>query len=317
MKNSISGQKFSNYQDMTKSAKEWDIQCTFKLSSNAMVGEHHVVNLEGMQLSYSKRSGGFMHQAVAPKDALSIAIIQKVEKKACFHTTKLYKGEILFFDDQQAYNFMSKGAIEVAIVSIPKDDPLAKIFSPLQTHTIKDIDNKLSKKLSSILEDFRAQKKELSPKKIANDISTHLLELLEMQTPKLTKLTKGERIALEIRDEVYKHMDGKISIHSLANKHNISEQTLQSAFKSLFGFTPKIFLQLLKLNLVHQDLKSNSNNSLNVSKIASRWGFTHMGRFSSYYSELFGENPSVTFTSEKLQHLSIDQECISRREEIL
>ena len=31
-----------------------------------------------------------------------------------------------------------------------------------------------------------------------------------------------------------------------------------------------------------------------VMKIAQKWGFAHMGRFSQYYTELFGENPSVT-----------------------
>ena len=94
-------------------------------------------------------------------------------------------------------------------------------------------------------------------------------------------------------------MDGKVSISSLSKQHAVSEKTLQNSFKSLFGFTPKLFLRQLKLNLVHHDLVNSSSSYTTVSRIAQKWGFTHMGRFSQYYTILFGENPSVTLNKPK------------------
>jgi AraC family ethanolamine operon transcriptional activator len=31
-----------------------------------------------------------------------------------------------------------------------------------------------------------------------------------------------------------------------------------------------------------------------ISEIAAHWGFWHLGMFSSYYKDLFGETPSAT-----------------------
>ena len=121
-----------------------------------------------------------------------------------------------------------------------------------------------------------------------------LTSLLDTQTPLLPKLTKGEKIALEIRDRIYHRISKKVTITSLAEEFGVSEQTLQNAFKSLFGFTPNRFIRHLKLNHVRKQLIAADPAQDTIVKIANRWGFTHMGHFSSYYTELFGENPSVT-----------------------
>ena len=111
-------------------------------------------------------------------------------------------------------------------------------------------------------------------------------------------------------------MDGKINIASLSEQHQVSQQTLQNSFKSLFGFTPQRFLRLLKLNLVHHDLREASTEKDSVSKVALKWGFMHMGRFSRYYTELFGENPSVTLKTYYFKENSMTSECTMRKEEI-
>ena len=111
-------------------------------------------------------------------------------------------------------------------------------------------------------------------------------------------------------------MDGKINIESFAKQYKVSVKTLENAFKSLFGFTPKKFLQLLKLNLVHHDLQNADPKTCSVLRIASKWGFTHMGRFSQDYTKLFGENPSDTLKSLEYIKGNMISICTSRQEEI-
>ena len=53
-------------------------------------------------------------------------------------------------------------------------------------------------------------------------------------------------------------------------------------------------MRQLKLNLVRHELSHNIGKSTTVMRVAQKWGFTHMGRFSQYYTELFEENPSET-----------------------
>ncbi len=123
-------------------------------------------------------------------------------------------------------------------------------------------------------------------------------------------------IVLAIRDQVYAHMYGTISIVSLAKQYNVTERTLQNSFQSLFGFTPTNFIRQMKLNLVYRDLRHATAEYETVSNIARKWGFIHMGHFSRHYKELFNENPSHTLKKPHLGENSIAPECVDRQEEM-
>ena len=298
-------EKFTDYQSMQSSAKNWDIHCAYQLHPKALLGEHRVVELDSVILSYTKREGGFMHDAISPPGTFSVAVILECESKACFDQHKLQKNRVLFFDDLKAYNFMSESTIEVAIISIYKSryEKLCKKLSKYLGLSIYDKAAVLSSIFQSNNED-------------EDDFIKIVESLIKEYSPEIPKLTKGEKIALSIRDAVYNHMDGKINISSFAKKYEVSEQTLQNSFKSLFGFTPKLFLRLLKLNLVHNELQNANPKTCSVSKIAMKWGFAHMGRFSHYYNELFLQNPSLTLAKAREDEKGIETHCVKRQEEI-
>lgn len=318
MKTKISSKKFDTYKEMSGSAKNWDHHCSYTLLPHAFEGEHHVIELPDVQLSYSYREGGFMHDAIAPPNCISIAVIQSCGDKACFDTFKLQKGMVLFFDDSKSFNFMSKGEITVAIISIPKSLSkessldLEKNFGKF----IEDDRSVFSNLFDKILKNFLNDGLTLNLEEAQQELITALQLLLKTQTVQEPKLTKGERIALAIRDQVYHHMDGKINIESFAKQYQVSDQTLINAFKSLFGFTPKHFLLLLKLNLVHNELKNSDPETCTVLRIASKWGFSHMGRFSKDYTQLFGENPSLTLKRAHIKEKNMTSECASRQDEL-
>ncbi|MCK5354738.1 MAG: helix-turn-helix domain-containing protein, partial [Methyloprofundus sp.] len=55
-----------------------------------------------------------------------------------------------------------------------------------------------------------------------------------------------------------------------------------------------------------------------VSQLAYKWGFTHMGRFSGYYTELFEQNPSQTLkTPYSAAEENIKDSCVGRQEEMI
>lgn len=73
-----------------------------------------------------------------------------------------------------------------------------------------------------------------------------------------------------------------------------SERTLQNAFKEKYGFGPKEFIRKQKLNLVRKELLQKKSSISKVQDVAHRYGFLHLGHFSSDYKNLFGELPSET-----------------------
>ena len=76
-------------------------------------------------------------------------------------------------------------------------------------------------------------------------------------------------------------------------------------------------MRLLKLNLVHNDLMQSKPKEVTVLGVAQKWGFSHMGRFCKYYTELFGENPSVTLKTMSPLIERMSKECVERKEEIV
>jgi len=318
MENSISSQKFNNYLSLCQSAKNWDIHCAYQLLPYALEGENHVIELPSIQLSYSSREGGFMHSAIAPEDSVSIAVIQECEGIASFDRMKLHQGDIVFFNDSKALTFMSKAKIKVAIVSIPYQiqKSVQTDFRTLPGHFMRDKRNILTTALQNILTDLTHQKNLPDLKKIEERLIVIICELFETESIEEPKLTKGENIAFDILEKVYGHMDGNLRIEALAKEYAVSEHTLQKSFKALFGFTPKRFFRLLKLNHVHYDLTNADPKSYSVSRIAQKWGFFHMGRFSRYYTDLFGENPSITLKEVEKREKSMHSECAARQEEI-
>jgi len=318
MKTKITSAKFEAFQEMSQSAKNWDHHCSYRLLPHAFEGEHHVIELPQTQLSYSCREGGFMHDAKSPPDSVSIAVIQTCSDVACFDRFKLQEGMILFFDDSQSFNFMSKGKIRVTIISIPNTliDQHKLDFRKIFGKYMFDENRHFSTLFNKTLKAFSHADKSFDSEEAEKRFIEYVKNLIDTSLPQEAKLTKGEEIALAIRNQVYHHMDGKINIESFAKQYKVSVQTLENAFKSLFGFTPKKFLQLLKLNLVHHELQNADPKTCTVSKMALKWGFNHMGRFSQDYTKLFGENPSDTLKSLEYIKGNMISTCISRQEEM-
>jgi AraC-like DNA-binding protein len=298
-------QTFNDANLMEKSSLNWEYDTVYKLMPNALEGENSVILMPTLQLSYAKRNGGILYNTIAPKGTVSVGIVSRSDGKACFGHTKLKEGDILFFNDKQANTLIASDFFEASIISIPRQHyrKYTKILSTHIGQVIRDTEGVLHRKMAEIL----AQMKQ-TDKQSTETLRTHeeiLLSILDnlllVQTPYQPKLTKGEKIALQIRDRIYKRITKKVTISSLAEEFGVSEQTLQNAFKSLFGMTPNRFLRNLKLNHVRKALLQAKNEEETIVHIANRWGFTHMGHFSRYYTDLFWENPSITLQREPLE----------------
>jgi len=313
---------YDGYDEFVGTSENWEYNCTYQLLPHALKGHHQVLQLHSMQLALVERIGGMMYDVISAKDCFTFAVIEESADKMCFGRMKIKAGDIFFFDDSEAFSFMSNGSMKFCVVNMQIEHlgDLRSQISKALNHTIKDTNNLLSKTLRGLWGQLTQKKNDTQSQDIFKEaeaeIKQLLMQLLSKQTPMIPKLTKGEETALLIRNQVYGHMDGKISIEYLAQQHQVSEKTLQNSFKSLFGFTPNRFLRLLKLNHIHHELKHLDPKESTVSRIAVKWGFTHMGQFTRYYTELFNENPSQTLKTVCCKEKSIDTSCAVRQEEM-
>jgi AraC-like DNA-binding protein len=231
---------------------------------------------------------------------------------------KCHTGDIVLFDDSKPYNYMTNKQVELSVITIHKDG-LGEMLPFLENailHKYKDTEGKLGRISKEIWQEFTSSTPATTYKTAEKRILDALRDIVQTQEAIPPILTKGEEVAFAIREQVYQHMDGNLQVADLAEQYNISKRGLQNAFNSLFGFTPKRFMRQLKLNLVRHDLSQNITSDTTVIKIAHKWGFTHMGRFSKFYTELFEENPSLTLRRSFDDEKSFTGECVVRQEEI-
>ncbi len=80
----------------------------------------------------------------------------------------------------------------------------------------------------------------------------------------------------------------------LAGIAGVGVRVLQESFKQHVGVSPMTYLRRLRLDGVHDELSRGDPWQINVSEVAVRWGFTHLGRFAGAYRSRFGVSPSQT-----------------------
>ena len=94
-----------------------------------------------------------------------------------------------------------------------------------------------------------------------------------------------------------------ITLSDLCQELKTSPRSLYYAFSEYLGLPPMQYLKILRLQGVHRALKSAEPQTSKVTDIAGRYGFWHMGQFSTDYRILFGESPSTTLKKRRFEEL--------------
>lgn len=83
-----------------------------------------------------------------------------------------------------------------------------------------------------------------------------------------------------------------LSLEDLALAAGVSSRTLHLYCKRRFGVGPMVWLRQMRLDAARQKLCSGQD--CKITDVAMDHGFGHLGRFSSYYQQRFGELPRET-----------------------
>lgn len=108
---------------------------------------------------------------------------------------------------------------------------------------------------------------------------------------------KGETYSQIVRkcEDYTLNLDGRRPyLSELCATANVSERTLQYAFRDIMGMSPLTYLHRLRLHRARNELRLANSDSTTVTDVAMNWGFWHFGEFSRAYKNCFGEVPSRT-----------------------
>lgn len=88
-----------------------------------------------------------------------------------------------------------------------------------------------------------------------------------------------------------------IALDDIAKTCGVSVRTLQSCFKNFRKLSISTYIRMIRLEAARELLQSSLNKK-SISDVACQCGFNHLGRFSRYYKERFGELPSSVIRAE-------------------
>jgi len=93
---------------------------------------------------------------------------------------------------------------------------------------------------------------------------------------------------------IHENAQRDIALRDICAAVNVTPRSVQYAFRRHLGTTPLEYLRRVRLERAHRELQRADPSRDTVTAIASRWGFTHPGRFSRIYRQIFGIPPSKT-----------------------
>lgn len=112
-------------------------------------------------------------------------------------------------------------------------------------------------------------------------------------------LTQPTALPMPLRralDFCQAHVRENLTVVEIADAAQTSIRRLQEMFRTHLKTTPLTFLRRLRLAHAHDDLVALAAGEAkgNVTEVATRWGFTHLGRFGVLYRQVYGTVPSHT-----------------------
>jgi adenylate cyclase len=90
-------------------------------------------------------------------------------------------------------------------------------------------------------------------------------------------------------------MDQKVTVTDLVRVSGVAARTLHKHFDAFLGLSPLSYLRRMRLAAVREKLLQGAENG-SITEIATQYGFSHLGRFSTQYRRCFGELPSSTLS---------------------
>lgn len=136
----------------------------------------------------------------------------------------------------------------------------------------------------------------------AASVQELVMNALLLWHPNSSSAALGQPVAPALRPDVQRaldyareHLSAPLTVASLAAAAGVSARTLQAGFARELGCSPSSYIRELRLERVRAELTaSDPADGVRVTDVALRWGFSHLGRFSSSYQRRFGELPSQT-----------------------
>lgn len=287
-------------------SKEWNMSYK-EMGSTLCRASLHGVHTPRIQLAHTYHSQGLMIQGDFPKKSVLLNYT-KTQNHYTFQNRPINSHELVITQSGGELDFFASGKNEVFTIAIEETlfhKAFYDYFGEDARFTIDerciliktDLLNIFLQGLGQWISELKNIHSKISPELyegIEIEILEHIFSCVDFE-PKVKNRVKMD--PTKIRNTLEANLLNDICIPQLAKDLCISERQLYNVFRATYGFTPKKYLQKLRLNSIRDNLIRANAQDIKVSDIALSYGYLHMGHFSSEYKKMFKESPSKTLYS--------------------
>ncbi len=307
----VINEQFTDFDHFAQITKPWDLDFR-QIDSGDFRANLLQVGSPSWQITQAKLNRKLDQRGHSPFGLRTFGVLSQQSPDIIWHGHDTQQNNIMVFPENCELDSQSPPGFDVLTLSY-KEDLLLEVINMLgqgkDTDILKDPEvvncnpdsiANLQNAINNVIGGFRQNAPNMSEAQlfyeIEYEIPRAIILALSSQDSKEKKPSPKQRyLAVKrVKDylEAYTYED--ITVRDLCRAAFVSERTLRYAFNEYFGISPKSFVKMIRLNRVRRDLRNIHPEEKNITDIANRWGFWHMGQFAKDYKSLFGELPSKT-----------------------
>ena len=282
--------RFDDFEMLSDTIQGWDLEL-FKLESGTFFGEFFQILSPEVLLTGGFFSSRLRQRGAPPAGYRTFAVSAREPFRMVWRGHQVTENDLLIFPPGGELAAFSSPGFSVYTLSV-KESMLAEWMNPGVLEGIEVLPC-----IPRSINRLRSQLAESRRRSYLNKVSVcgELARLATDALPAKSVITRKSRrlqIVLTAEQHILTHPDEATTVQELCRKTGVSKRTLEYAFSSHLGITPKRFINSIRLNAAHKQLCSGTVQK--VVDAANTWGFWHMGQFAADYLKLIGELPSDT-----------------------
>lgn len=294
---------FTNFELYQESANQWELDFR-PLSKGNFFAQLSMYFSNHIQISRTSMQSTVEQFGLTPKNFRSIAIpVSKDVHFNWFHK-EVRGNQIIIFPKDRTIEAVSYANFDVFVISINEvllQSNLAQLNFKNCIQLFKG-DEEIVQTSSTAIQQLRflinsifvVHHTEELYKTKENTIVYALLKTMEQSrvSSKNRMMKRSDKALHNVVDYIQSNIRHTPAISELCRIANISERSLEYAFKRKYQLTPLQYIKANKMHCIKKDLLSAENRGINISLIASGYNFWHMGQFAADFKKQYNCLPS-------------------------
>ena len=283
----------------------------FQLNAGAFCGSLRSFQLGATRLFSERMNRSVYQNGALPRERLAFGLPAEAEGPLRICGAEGSRNDLIVFSGEAGFEFLSPDQFQflgIEVDLLGSEDP---IFSALaqalhyrltsDSRAIALSPGRRDKLARFLLDVLRGEALDQGQREVPGSLDNFnrglLGWILDMLSPqgeespcpgRERNIPRHWDVVAAIRELVVNAPCCPVSVAELVLELGLSRRTLQNACQEALGLSPVQYLRALRLNEARRNLGSDTN----VTRVATQFGFWHLGHFSRDFRQMFGDLPS-------------------------